>query len=91
MNSITTITSKSQVTIPKDVREALNLQAKDRLLVTVQGDHIVMIPMQSRPLSELYGALPVDRSYPGHDAIREEIRRELGQRIADGDESCEPM
>ena len=80
MNAVTTITSKSQVTIPKDVRETLNLRAKDRLLVTIQGDYIVMIPMRSRPLSELFGALPVDRPYPGHDAIREEIRRELGQR-----------
>ncbi len=86
MNVFATITSKSQVTIPKDVRKALDLQTKDRLLVTVQEDHIVMIPIRSRPLSELFGALPVDRPYPGHQAIREEIRRELGQRLTEGEE-----
>ncbi len=86
MNVITTITSKSQVTIPKAVRKALNLRAKDRLLVTIQGDYIVMIPVRSRPLSELFGSLPVDRPFPGRDAIRAEIHRELGQRIAKEEE-----
>ena len=86
MSALTTITSKSQITIPKDVREKLNLRPKDRLLVTVQGDRIVMIPIRMRPLSEMFGALPVDEPVEDLDVIREQIRWELGRRIAEGEE-----
>ena len=36
-------------------------------------------------LTELLGALPATRPYPGMDAIREEIHKELGERIARGE------
>ncbi len=86
MTAVTTITSKSQVTIPKEVRETLKLRAKDRLLVTVQGDHIVMIPIRMRPLAELFGALPIEEGGPDLNTIREQMRWELGRRIAEGKE-----
>ncbi len=86
MPALTTITSKSQITIPKDVREKLNLRPKDRLLVTVQGDRIIMIPIRMRPLSELFGALPVEEPVEDLDTIREQLRWELGRRIAEGEE-----
>ena len=86
MPALTTITSKSQITIPKDVREKLNLRPKDRLLVTVQGDRIIMIPIRMRPLSELFGALPVEEPVEDLETIREQLRWELGRRIAEGEE-----
>ena len=86
MSALTTITSKSQITIPKDVRGKLNLRPKDRLLVTVQGDRIVMIPIRMRPLSELFGSLPVNEPVEDLDVIREQLRWELGRRIAEGEE-----
>lgn len=86
MAALTTITSKSQVTIPKEVRKALSLRTKDRLLVTVQGDRIVMIPIRMRPLSEMFGALPVDEPAPDIRTIREMRHGELAQRIAAGEE-----
>jgi len=86
MAALTTITSKSQITIPKEVRKALSLRTKDRLLVTVQGDRIVMIPIRMRPLSEMFGALPVDEPAPDMRTIREMRHEELAQRIAAGEE-----
>lgn len=86
MAALTTITSKSQITIPKEVRKALSLRTKDRLLVTVQGDRIVMIPIRMRPLSEMFGALPVDEPAPDMRTIREMRHGELAQRIAAGEE-----
>lgn len=86
MPALTTITSKSQITIPKEIREQLNLRPKDRLLVTVQGDHIIMIPVRMRPLTELRGVIHVDRPFPGMEAVREELHDELGRRIAEGEE-----
>jgi len=81
-----TITSKGQVTIPKEIREQLNLRPKDRLLMMVQGDRIIVIPIRMRPLTELFGALPVKEPVPDLDTIREQLRRELGRRIAEGEE-----
>lgn len=76
-----TVTSKGQITIPKAIRQALGIKEKDRLLFFVEDDRLVLIPLRHRPLSELFGSLPATRSYPGHQAIREEIRSDLGERI----------
>ena len=84
--NIATVTAKGQVTIPKAIRQALGIQEKDKLLFLVEGDRLVLIPLRHRPLSELYGALPATRPYPGHQAVREEIRSELGERMARGEE-----
>ena len=86
MTALATITSKSQITIPKEVREKLNLRTKDRLLITVQGDRIIMIPIHMRPLTELKGILPVDKPLPDIHTLRAMRSQELGRRIAEGEE-----
>lgn len=43
------------------------------------------VPRASRRLSELYGSLPAARAYPGHQAIRDELRGALGRRIHEGE------
>jgi AbrB family looped-hinge helix DNA binding protein len=84
--NIAKITSKGQVTIPKEIRQALQVKENDQLLFVVEGDQAVMIPLKRRPLIDLYGALPATRPYPGMDAIRDEIRKERGERILRGEE-----
>lgn len=81
-----TVTSKGQITIPKAIRESLGIKEKDRLLFFVEDDRLVLIPLHHRPMSELFGALPATRPYPGHQAIREEIRSDLGERMHRGEE-----
>ena len=86
MSALTAITSKSQITLPKEVREQLALRPKDRLLVTVQGDRIIMIPIRMRPLTEMFGALPVEEPLPDSHTLREMRQQELARRIAEGEE-----
>ena len=86
MSDLATLTTKGQITLPKDVREQLGLRPKDKLLVMVQGGHIVLIPIRMRPLTELFGALPVEGPVPDLQEIREQLRWELGRRIAEGEE-----
>ncbi len=38
----TTVTSKGQVTIPKEIRERLRIKPKDRVTFTIDGDHAVL-------------------------------------------------
>ena len=42
----TTITSKGQLTLPKEIRERLKLKAGDRLDVATEDGRIVMTPAQ---------------------------------------------
>ncbi len=37
-----TLTSKGQVTIPKEVREKLRMKPKDRITFSVEGDHAIL-------------------------------------------------
>lgn len=42
MNAFTTLSSKGQVVIPKDIRDALHLKSGEKLSVARQGNRIVM-------------------------------------------------
>ena len=84
--SITTITSKGQITIPKDIREALGLAQGDKVIFSLETDHVVLTPLLKGKLDDLYACLPTDRPYPGHDKIRQKVQFELGQRLERGDE-----
>jgi antitoxin PrlF len=77
----TTMTQKGQVTIPKEVRRALNLKPHDRVLITLEGDRAVIIPIRRRALSQFKGILPATVPFPGHQQIREEIRRQRGEEL----------
>lgn len=80
------MTAKGQITIPKAIRRALGIRERDRLLFRLEEGRLVVIPLPQRPLSELCGALPATRPYAGHQAIREEVRAALGERMARGEE-----
>jgi antitoxin PrlF len=61
--SITTITSKGQVTIPVEVRRALKLKERDRLEIKVEGDRAVVRKL--KPAAELRGSVPVEKKQEG--------------------------
>ncbi len=58
--SITTITKKGQITIPKAIREHLSLKEKDKLLVKLEGNKAVIQRIPS--LYELRGSVRVPAS-----------------------------
>lgn len=55
--SLATLTSKGQVTIPIDVREALDLQPQDKLNFTVLPDGTVIVRAKKRSVRDLAGLL----------------------------------
>lgn len=70
--SDTTLTSKGQTTIPKDIRDGLGLKAGDRLSFTLLTDGTVIVRAKTRRLLDLAGTLarpgqkvvPVERMSP---------------------------
>jgi antitoxin PrlF len=56
MGAFTTMTSKGQLTVPKEVRERLNLSAGTRFYVMERNGQVVAIP-KNKSLSDLAGLL----------------------------------
>jgi bifunctional DNA-binding transcriptional regulator/antitoxin component of YhaV-PrlF toxin-antitoxin module len=59
-NTVTTITSKWQVTIPEAVRDEFLLKIGQRIVWEVEGDKLV--GRRVRSLGELAGCLQVDKT-----------------------------
>jgi AbrB family looped-hinge helix DNA binding protein len=55
--STATLTSKGQITIPKDVREALALEPGDRLSFELREDGIVELRAETLDLMSLFGTI----------------------------------
>jgi AbrB family looped-hinge helix DNA binding protein len=54
--SIATLTSKGQTTIPRDIRDDLDLKAGDQLAFTLLADGTVIVRAKRRSITDLYGA-----------------------------------
>ena len=79
--TITTVTTKGQITIPKDIRDALDLKPQDQVRFVLEEGRALLIPMHRRSLSALRGALPATRPYPGAAEIREMVAIERGTEL----------
>ena len=79
--STATITSKGQVTIPKDIREKLGLRQGDQLVFYVEDGKAVAQPLRRRDFRELAGIVKSDRPWPGMAAAREEMHRAVAEHV----------
>ena len=51
----TTISSKGQLIIPAEIREALHIKPGTRFAVLCEGNHIILRPVDNRFIDELCG------------------------------------
>jgi AbrB family looped-hinge helix DNA binding protein len=83
--STSRVTSKGQVTIPAEIRSALAIEQGDDLVFELTTHHSVELRVvKRRKLSDLFGALPATRPFPGKEAVREEVGKALGRRHEKG-------
>jgi len=79
--SISTLTSKGQITIPKSVRDRLRLKTGDRLEFRVEEDGSVRIYPIARKVSEVFGVFAEKASRPySTKEIDERVRKSLRKR-----------
>lgn len=71
------LTSKGQLTVPKEVRDRLGLKSGDRVVFEFEDDTVRLRVEHRKSLDELMGSLPSSRKYPGKEAEREAARRHL--------------
>jgi len=79
--STATISSKGQVTIPQDVRKALDLKQGDQLVFVVEDGKAVIHPVRPREFSSLFGVLKGRVPYQGREAEREAARAEVVREV----------
>ena len=82
MGAFTTMTSKGQLTIPKDVREQLGLTAGTRFFVTARNGEVVAMP-KNKKLADLAGIL--GRPPSGRSLSIEEIDQAIMEAVAEDD------
>lgn len=75
------ITSKGQTTIPKEIRDALDLKTGDGLVYTIEGDHIVARPVKGT-LLDAFGSVKSKKRPEELDALRRKARKRRAARIA---------
>ena len=64
-----TLSSKNQIVVPREAREALGVRAGDKLLVVVRGDTVVILPSPRKWSKALRGL--ARGPYPGKYLDRE--------------------
>lgn len=79
--STTTITVKGQITIPIQIRNALDLHTGDQVIFLLEGDKAIMYPARRRPLMQLQGAFTPNTPFTNHRTIRETVADERGREL----------
>ncbi len=74
-----TITSKGQITIPKDIRDRLDLHAGDKIsFIEDEDGSINLIPIK-KPLSALKGLVPKPKKAVSVEDMNNAIKRKAGR------------
>ncbi len=82
MGFFATMSSKGQLTIPKDVRDELKLETGTQLYISVRGGELVARP-KNRNIAELAGIL--GKPTVGAGATLEDLDKAVGEALAEDD------
>ncbi len=63
-----TVTGKGQITLPRRIREILNIETGDKLLFNIEDGELRVRVMHGRKVGELFASLPGVEAYAGEDA-----------------------
>ena len=83
---VAVLTSKGQMTIPKEVRKALNLRPSERVIVVVEGNQAILKPLRGN-LLDLGGSVKIPKKEKPIEfrKVREELKRKMAKKIAGKD------
>ena len=80
---ISVLTPKGQMTIPKEIREALNLQPSEKVIIVVEGNQAIIKPLKGN-LLDIGGSVKIpEKEKPIHfRKVRGEVKKRIAKRIA---------
>lgn len=73
------ITSKGQITVPRDIRRTLGVGPGDRLLFESDGEGVRVRPVRARSPFEKYRGIGNPGMPSGRKAVRQWVRQLRGQ------------
>jgi AbrB family looped-hinge helix DNA binding protein len=76
------MTSKGQITVPKDVRLKLGLRPGDRIRFLLEADGRVRLMPAKRDISELVGILPKPKRALSIEEMDDAIGRAVAEKFA---------
>ncbi len=82
---IAIITSKGQMTIPKEVRKILNLKPSEKVIIVVEGDQAIIKPLRGNIL-DIGGSIGIPEKEKPIDfgKVREEVRKRAVRKMGKG-------
>jgi antitoxin PrlF len=83
MGIYSTMTSKGQLTVPKEIRETLGLKEGTKFSVTIENGSVVARP-KNRSIMELAGIL--GKAPNGKSLTLEEMDEAIGEMLGEDDE-----
>jgi antitoxin PrlF len=80
---ISVLTSKGQMTIPKEVRKALNLRPSEKVIIVVEGNQAILQPLRGN-LLDIGGSVKItEREKPiEFKKVREEVKKRVAKKTA---------
>jgi AbrB family looped-hinge helix DNA binding protein len=81
--TVSKIGRRGQMTLPREVRDWLNVRAGDRVAFLRRGDEIVLQPL-THSLLDVRGSVRVDGPQD-LDAVRAAVKRRRGEQLGDRD------
>lgn len=80
---VSVLTSKGQITVPKEVRKSLNLKPSDRVVITVENGHAILKPVHGNIL-DLGGSvkIPKDKKPIDFKKVRREVQKAVAKKVS---------
>ena len=76
----TALTKKSQITLPKKVREVLKVKPGDQVSFEVEGNEVKIVPLPSL-LDENFGKVKPKRKPEDWQELRKIFEEEVGEEV----------
>ena len=80
---IGTVGRRGQMTVPRQIRRSLNLEAGDRIAFVQRGDEVILQPLTST-LLDLRGSVPVDEPQD-FATIRNQVLQNHARKVAESE------
>ncbi len=79
---ISTLTSKNQITVPRELVHRWHLRQGDGLLFVWEADGVRVVPVRRTPLCELRGSVQPKQPFASIAEVRQVAREERASRHA---------
>jgi AbrB family looped-hinge helix DNA binding protein len=79
---ITKINRKGRITIPKEIREFLDLKEKDQIVFLKRDGSVVIRPLRGTIL-DIRGAVKPKKRPEDFDIVRDHVKAIVGRKISD--------